>query len=194
MSFKHTFINLKKLYIFSMTEVFYTDEELNLIESFLFDCLSQYKSVILPVDGFINCNEIPEIYPDIRFRWSDKFHESNVNQKYKYNIYEGEFREAKDKNIFEGNGIYIETNGSVYTGQFKNNMKNGQGNYKFCNYLTGFYDGEWKDDKMDGKGYLVYFNKGESYDGEFHEGFRDGFGIEKKDMRSRYEGEWKNDT
>ena len=54
---------------------------------------------------------------------------------------------------FEGFGKYFYADGSVYVGEFKNNLKNGLGTFKFND--GRMYKGYWADDLMHGKGCMV---------------------------------------
>ena len=48
--------------------------------------------------------------------------------------------------------------------------------YKIKEYDNGRYEGEFKDDKFEGKG-IYYFNSGSRYEGEFKNGEAEGKGI-----------------
>lgn len=54
---------------------------------------------------------------------------------------------------FEGFGKYDFADGSVYVGEFKNNLRNGLGTFKFCDGRT--YKGYWLNGVMHGKGCMV---------------------------------------
>lgn len=54
---------------------------------------------------------------------------------------------------FEGFGKYYYTDGSVYIGEFKNNLRNGIGNFRFKD--GRMYRGYWIDNLMHGKGCMV---------------------------------------
>lgn len=58
-----------------------------------------------------------------------------------------------------GKGAYTFTDGTIYEGDFKNGLKEGQGRIIYPN--GDLYEGEFKNDKMNGKGRLrtqnVYF-------------------------------------
>ena len=72
-------------------------------------------------------------------------------------------------------------NKDKYDGQWKDDMKNGNG--KIC-YIIGvftspnddYYEGEWVDNYMSGKGTRTYPN-GDKYTGDFNKDIRDGTGI-----------------
>ena len=54
-------------------------------------------------------------------------------------------------------------------------MRHGKG--KFYYQDGGLYDGEWKNNKMDGKGVLSYSSGNVAYDGDWKEDEFSGFGI-----------------
>lgn len=53
-------------------------------------------------------------------------------------------------------------------------MRNGKG--KFFYKEGSHYNGEWKDNKMHGKGLLYYANGKVAYDGEWHNDEFNGYG------------------
>jgi hypothetical protein len=54
-----------------------------------------------------------------------------------------------------------------YDGEWKDEKKNGKGVYKFAN--GGKYEGEWKDGNKHGKGIYISAN-GDKYDAEYKDG------------------------
>ena len=70
-------------------------------------------------------------------------------------------------------------------GQCKGDCENGKGIYK---YESGAkYNGEWLNDKHNGKGILT--TKDYKYDGEWLDGRRNGYGV-YEDESIKYDGEW----
>jgi hypothetical protein len=67
-------------------------------------------------------------------------------------IINGEFQQnqLKDSKI-----QILYPNGDIYCGKHKGGIKNGDGNYKYKSSNIK-YTGEWKDDKKQGKGEIVY--------------------------------------
>ena len=63
--------------------------------------------------------------------------------------------------------------GSVYEGAFKNGLRNGLGKYTMPD---GFYEGEWKDDQIQGKG-VARYPTGQLFEGSFKQGVPDGEGT-----------------
>ena len=53
------------------------------------------------------------------------------------------------------------------------------------------YEGEFKDDRPDGKGVFTYVN-GDKYDGQFARGLKNGYGMEYFANGFMYEGQYKN--
>lgn len=81
-------------------------------------------------------------------------------------------------------------NGSVYTGEWKNGMKDGIG---VQNWPDGsIYEGEWKEDKANGKGKLIHAD-GDVYEGEWAEDKANGFGVYTHSNGAKFIGEWKDD-
>jgi hypothetical protein len=59
------------------------------------------------------------------------------------------------------------TNGDVYRGNFKNDVRNGMG---YCQFKSGaLYKGEWRDDKPHGAG-ILYSGKNEVVECRFEGG------------------------
>ena len=77
-----------------------------------------------------------------------------------------------------------------YEGDFKNNLKDGIGKIKY--YITNEeYEGEFKEDKTNGKGTYLFANKN-TYTGTFLNGKMHGKGIFKWTDGSEYNGEYLN--
>jgi len=89
-----------------------------------------------------------------------------------------------------GVGVYEYPDKRKYSGDWKNNKKNGKGTFFFSN--GNKYDGEWKDDKMKGKGVYVWTN-GDKFEGEYADSKRSGKGKIFFSDHRKYEGEWLND-
>ena len=69
-------------------------------------------------------------------------------------------------------------------------MENTRDKQTFTNGDT--YKGEWKDNKMHGKG-VYQFSDGAIFEGYFQNGIKCGQGIKKFPSGASYDGEWKND-
>lgn len=119
----------------------------------------------------------------------------------------------KDKQR-QGPGVYCESKtGSVYDGDWKDNMRHGVGVLSFASGLE--YTGEFFEDAIHGQGTVTlidssvytgsFFNglfhgngtleesaAKSFYTGEFTNGLRDGEGVERYQDGTKYEGEYKN--
>lgn len=91
-----------------------------------------------------------------------------------------------------GKGTYIfsQDDGEEleYVGNFKNDMKNGNGLCKLPNNCL--YIGEWKDDVMEGIGKMVYSSDDE-YLGNWKNGKKEGHGVYTWKDSGKYVGEFK---
>ena len=102
--------------------------------------------------------------------------------------YEGDIVNGK----YEGFGKQIFEDGTYYEGQWENNKKNGKG---ILYYKDGTikYDGDFINDKKEGNGKFVFEN-GEYYIGQWFNNKRSGKGKEFcKDGTLKYDGEFFND-
>ena len=85
-------------------------------------------------------------------------------------IYSGEFKNNKK----EGLGTIIWNNGCKYQGEFKNNQMNGTGMIDFSG--NNYYQGDIKNGKMEGFG-IFFWNDKRKYIGNYKNDKRNGFGI-----------------
>ncbi|MBQ8194702.1 MAG: ribosomal protein L7/L12 [Oscillospiraceae bacterium] len=87
-----------------------------------------------------------------------------------------------------GMGTMVYPSGNTYTGEWKNGVRNGNGEYVFAS--TGEkYVGEFADGEYCGKG-KYYYQAGAVYEGQFMNSERCGMGIITYKDGSRYEGSW----
>ena len=91
--------------------------------------------------------------------------------------YVGEFKD----DMKHGQGAYIYANGEKYVGGFKDGIAHGQGTYTFA---TGDkYVGEWKDEKYHGQGTYTFVDgrkeTGYYMDGNFLPDICEGMGLSK---------------
>ena len=77
--------------------------------------------------------------------------------------------------------------GSVYEGSFKNGLRNGLGKYTMPDGFT--YEGQWKDDQIQGKG-VARYPTGQIFEGFFKQGVPDGEGTMTFSDGTKYEGSW----
>jgi len=92
----------------------------------------------------------------------------------------------------EGKGKFVYPCGDIYEGEWKGGKYHGQG--KYTSGDSGGraleYEGEWKADKMDGQGRYIYKDTGDVYEGNFVNGFREGFGKYTTKTGDVYMGEY----
>ena len=89
----------------------------------------------------------------------------------------------------DGFGILVWPNGSVYEGQFKNNLAHGLG--KITHKDGDSYEGDWINDKADGTGVYLHVS-GARYQGQWKEDKQHGYGIEKWSDGNEYQGSYVN--
>jgi hypothetical protein len=108
-------------------------------------------------------------------------------------IYEGEWERGR----MQGTGTYYYGSsdplqlGSRYTGEFRENLRNGMGRYFLPD--GSVYDGQWRDGVMNGVGAFTWPDNS-MYDGVWKDGKRNGQGLLKKADGFVYEGQWVNNT
>lgn len=78
-----------------------------------------------------------------------------------------------------------------YTGEWKNDKKNGYGVFRWDNGMS--YEGEWRDNRRTGKGKFLWPNN-QVFDGEWLEDKRSGPGTLTLPDGSKMEGVWTNDV
>ncbi|XP_020797444.2 alsin isoform X2 [Boleophthalmus pectinirostris] len=99
-----------------------------------------------------------------------------------------------------GRGVLKWPDGRIYSGEFRNGLEEGYGEYIAPNktlHKNDFYQGYWKDGKMHGLGTYRYAN-GEVYEGSFQNGMRHGHGMLRTgklntSSPSVFIGQWVND-
>ena len=91
--------------------------------------------------------------------------------------------------IINGKGILIDKNKNKYVGDFINVKKWGEGKWKTKNIE---YEGEFHDNKIHGKGHIIFLKTGIEYIGTFKNEQIDGYGIFNWKNGDQYEGEVKN--
>ncbi len=79
---------------------------------------------------------------------------------------------------------------TIYEGEWKDDKRNGRGKLTWAN--GDVYEGDFKNDKRNGRGKETYDN-GDFYEGEFKNGKVHGRGKETYANGDVYEGEWKDD-
>ena len=114
----------------------------------------------------------------------------NNNLEYvKNENYEGGIREGKK----EGYGKYKEENGEIYEGEWKNDKKNGKGRTFYAKDKKLKYEGDFVDNKFEGNGKFIWEN-GNYYIGPFRNGHKHGKGdLYTKDDNKIKEIYYEND-
>ncbi len=102
-----------------------------------------------------------------------------------FNIILGAFEKGK----LSGYGEKYCLNGNNYIGQFKNGLKDGVG---IDENNEHFYEGEFREDKKEGKGKLKYKIIQDTYEGEFKDNAITGTGFYIWSNRDTYEGTFLN--
>jgi len=77
----------------------------------------------------------------------------------------------------------------TYVGNWKDNLRHGQGTYKWTN--GDVYKGIWENDKRHGLGEYKWHD-GSVYKGNYSHGIRSGYGLYYYTNGSIYEGTWQN--
>jgi len=77
-----------------------------------------------------------------------------------------------------------------YSGQWKGDKINGKGTYYYADGAR--YKGEFVENKMHGYGEYFYVN-GDRYEGQWKDGKRNGQGTYYRTSGNRYEGQWKDE-
>ncbi|CAK6978754.1 radial spoke head 10 homolog B [Scomber scombrus] len=105
------------------------------------------------------------------------------------------------KNNREGWGVRYYPSGNIYSGEWKNNVRNGEGTMRWLK-LGQRYDGQWQDGVQHGRGTQTWilrrmdgsqYCQSNQYTGDFVRGQRHGRGSFSYAGGAIYEGEWKND-
>ena len=107
--------------------------------------------------------------------------ESRING----DVFEGRFVDG----AIYGKGINQNKKGNVYVGEFVDNKREGKGELKTDKI---HYEGEFKYDKFNGKGKLIFIKQGHEYEGEFKNNEINGIGVFKWSNGEIYEGEMTN--
>merc|ERR1719409_1355653 len=87
-------------------------------------------------------------------------------------VYEGTFLNVdphSEQPRPHGKGVRTNADGSTYTGQWKDGLPDGDGEYRAASPSVGSYLGEWRKGKKHGFG-LVRFENGDSYEGDWADG------------------------
>ena len=97
-------------------------------------------------------------------------------------VLEGKFIDG----TLNGKGIYKKSNNSLYTGDFVNSLREGFGEL-YTNRIH--YIGEFKENKLNGKGIIEFLKEGHKYEGDFKNNEINGRGIFQWKNGDIYEGD-----
>jgi len=105
---------------------------------------------------------------------------------------------------YSPDGPLVETsfsNGDVFHGEIKDNVREGYGVYRYADSnrpdSRKRYEGQWTDNSKHGYG-IAYWNNGDAYAGNWVRNKRTGLGVmihntRDNSLAARFEGEWLND-
>lgn len=100
-------------------------------------------------------------------------------------VFEGRF----ENGVINGKGIFLDSKKNKYIGDFKEMKRWGKGKLVTKEI---FYEGEFLDNKLNGKGYIKFLKNELEYSGTFKNDRIEGKGIFKWKNGDKYEGEVKN--
>lgn len=101
--------------------------------------------------------------------------------------YQGQMVEKKKY----GHGRYISKEGRIYEGQWSNDKCDGKGHLKD---LESFYYGFWENGSKQGEGYEIWHQDGTVYIGDHLNSMKNGFGVYIWKDGTRYVGQFSNDV
>ena len=91
--------------------------------------------------------------------------------------------------VVEGKGILKNNKGNTYVGDFSKSKRHGKG---ILDTHKVHYEGEFKNDKLSGKGRIIFKNEGHVYEGEFDNNEINGYGTFKWKNGDSYTGQMMN--
>lgn len=102
---------------------------------------------------------------------SSKDYTGKADVQYPNNdVYTGDFKNG----LKEGNGVYTYANGDKYTGEWKNNLQHGIGRTEYAKNAK--YYGRFSEGKRNGEG-VYYFPNGDIYSGSWKDNLKHGKGV-----------------
>ena len=151
----------------------YIDENGNIFEGYFQDGILNGKGTIIKLKLIKDKNKSKDTLEEIKYTGDIKnfLKEGYGEEICKEYIYEGNFH--NDLKDGKGRIKYFQT-GDLYEGEFKDDKINGQGTYIWKNKCQ--YTGEFKNGEMNGEGKFTWPN-GSEYEGDYVKGIREGFGT-----------------
>jgi antitoxin component YwqK of YwqJK toxin-antitoxin module len=147
----------------------------NLIIKYNYDILIELakslEDIIKDIKNQINNNNIIQRIKDIIVKMNNLINDNKKNTELIRNDIQAlnnniskQFEDLKNKNISIINNQTKIYDDGKYEGEFKNNKREGKGIFYYNN--GDRYEGDYKNDKREGKG-ILYFNDGDRYEGDF---------------------------
>ncbi len=160
--------------------------------------IKQIKNIIDLLNKVIkesknNTQQIREDIQKLNNNMMYNFEKINDSSKKKYE--DGEYIGEFKKGLRDGKGIFYyarnnENDRGIYEGDWKNDRIDGKGK---MTWSTGeIYEGDWKNDMKEGLGIQYNINNSKEYEGSYKNGLFEGKGVYYYDDGNRYEGDWKN--
>ena len=119
------------------------------------------------------------------------FNKQTYKQKIVSKKQMSEFFDGEWENSIFMSGLWRVQTGDSYNGQFQNWLFHGNGTYIWGDGES--YEGEWYEGQRQGKGKYIHIGDGSVYEGEFFNNKEEGNGKKIwKNGAQTYEGEWKN--
>ena len=130
------------------------------------------------------------LFPD-GTKYEGEIHSNRITGQGKYHFPSGaKYTGSVLNGLRDGFGKYYSPEGVTYEGEWKDGLKHGKGKMK-TECMT--YDGNWNMGNIDGKGKIRWEN-GNVFEGEFKENHMNGFGyMIWYDLLEKYIGNWKDD-
>ena len=174
------------------------DSELEKIKS---NVIKNFDSKIIEFAEYITEEKLDEIEKSTILKLDENFDKYNFDNNSKNNKYPECFTRPallfkKDKSIYKGSwnfqwkkegfGIYFDSNGNKYIGEFKDDKFDGKGRILSVN--GDCYDGDFKEGQIEGNGMFISTSGGYNYIGEFKNNKFHGKGKLIFDDNTTYEG------
>ena len=117
--------------------------------------------------------------------------EFEIRHSGKVHLKAGTYEGDTDFGYFTGNGSFNFNSGTIYTGQWNDNLFEGTGELKIPS--SGTYEGDFSGSKKTGEGVFTW-EDGTIYNGEWKEDHMDGKGEYREPDGTVYEGIFQEDT